>query len=106
MDGAPFVVGVGSLFHQFHSSHLLKFLAYMGQYVRTLINAASAGQRYVLDLKAALLLHCYRGKGPDDISPDVLNALLFLEALAKYEFTTRKTVEAYVPSYLFDRFKH
>lgn len=73
MDGAPFVVGVGSLFHQFHSSYLLKFLAYMGQYVRTLINAAAS----------------QRSKHQEDISPDVLNALLFLEGMAKYGFTTR-----------------
>eukprot|EP00698_Gefionella_okellyi_P008153 TRINITY_DN2008_c0_g1_i2.p1 TRINITY_DN2008_c0_g1~~TRINITY_DN2008_c0_g1_i2.p1 ORF type:complete len:1001 (+),score=260.72 TRINITY_DN2008_c0_g1_i2:451-3453(+) len=89
MDGAPFAVGVGSLLHQFHSAQLLTFLAYMGQYCRTIVNATPR-----------------TGKAGEDIPVDVVGVLVFLEDLCKFGFTNRKTIEAYVPAYLFDRFKH
>merc|ERR1712224_698301 len=38
LDGTPFVVGVLTILKQFHSSNIQKFLAYMSQYIRALIN--------------------------------------------------------------------
>ena len=34
LDGPPFVVGVITLLHQFHSSHTHRFMALCGQYIR------------------------------------------------------------------------
>lgn len=40
VDGAPFVAGVVTLLKQFHSENTDQFLAYLGQYVRSLLEAA------------------------------------------------------------------
>jgi len=37
-DSTPFVMGVITLLKQFHSIYTQKFLAYLGQYVRGIIN--------------------------------------------------------------------
>ena len=41
VDFFPFVVGVITLLKQFHSIHTQKFLALLGQYVRSYVNFAS-----------------------------------------------------------------
>jgi hypothetical protein len=45
IDSTPFIVGVITLLKQFHSLNTQKVLAYLGQYVRSLINATQ--ERYV-----------------------------------------------------------
>ena len=39
LDGAPFVVGIITLLKQFHSENTDQFLALLGQYVRSLVEA-------------------------------------------------------------------
>ncbi len=47
----------------------------------------------------------YRDKTAD-LSPDVVNALYFLEQFVHYGNLPRKAIEKYIPSYIFDEFKH
>ena len=89
LDGVPFVVGIVTLLKQFHSSTTHKFLAYLGQFVRSHINSS-----YTKASKA------------EELSAEVLNVLIFLEDFCKYGHFSRKVVEGYVPPYIFDFFKH
>lgn len=43
VDAIPFVVGIITLLKQFHSLYTQQFLAYLGQYVRGLINITIGG---------------------------------------------------------------
>ncbi len=49
-DFAPFVVGVLSLFKQFHSLHVQQFLSYLGQYVRTMVNSMDRSKKNLSEL--------------------------------------------------------
>lgn len=71
---------------QCHSSHTHTFLAYLGQYVR-----AEVGNQDSKTLEIPLL---------------VRNVLLFLEEFVRFSRISRAVVDAVVPSYLFDRFRH
>lgn len=86
VDGTPFVVGVITLLKQFHSSHGVKFLSFLGQYVRAFLNF-----------------------GPKDktteIPQEIVNVLVFLEDYCKFAGVSRRTVEAYIPPYVFDHFR-
>lgn len=46
IDSTPFIVGVITLLKQFHSLNTQKVLAYLSQYVRSLINATQ--ERYAV----------------------------------------------------------
>eukprot|EP00005_Dracoamoeba_jomungandri_P006405 CAMPEP_0174262476 /NCGR_PEP_ID=MMETSP0439-20130205/12995_1 /TAXON_ID=0 /ORGANISM="Stereomyxa ramosa, Strain Chinc5" /LENGTH=1153 /DNA_ID=CAMNT_0015347191 /DNA_START=64 /DNA_END=3525 /DNA_ORIENTATION=- len=90
VDGAPFVVGVVTLLKQFHSAYTQKFLAYLGQYVRSLVSV-SVGS----DTKGKMT----------DLPEEVTNVLLFLQEFCKYGKISRKAVEGYFPAYIFDQFR-
>lgn len=90
LDGPPFVAGCITLLRQFHSENTERFLAYMGQYVRSMVESQIAG-----------------GKDKSlDLSPDVVNTLCFLEEITHYGNLPRRAVERYIPSYIFDEFRH
>lgn len=91
LDGAPLVVGVITLLKQFHSIHTHTFLAYLGQYVRSHISASPAGSGAAG--KVALL-------------PEVVSVMLFLEEYCKFAHLSRQAIDAFIPSYIFDRFAH
>ena len=48
---------------------------------------------------------CFRDK-PLDLSQDVIHTLYFLEEFTHYSYLPRRTVERFIPSYIFDEFKH
>ena len=50
LDGPPLVAGCITLLRQFHSDNREKFLAYMGQYVRSMVESQSNG-KYVKSVK-------------------------------------------------------
>lgn len=85
IDGAAFVVGVITLLKQFHSSHTYRFLAYLGQYVRTLIESHGLSE----------------GKATT-YPTEIVTALNFVEEFCRYNEMSRKTAEEYIPGYLFD----
>jgi WASH complex subunit strumpellin len=86
VDGPPFVTGVITLLKQFHSTHTHRFLAYMGQYVRTHIELQNEAKQA-------------------DLSAEVLTALVFLDEFCLYGGSTRKAVTVFVPEYLFDEYR-
>lgn len=47
----------------------------------------------------------FRDKNPD-LTSDTVSALSFLESFAAYGHLPRRAVERYVPTYIFDEFKH
>ncbi|XP_059147627.1 WASH complex subunit 5-like isoform X2 [Physella acuta] len=86
LDAPPFVVGLYTLLKQSHSDIINIFLGFLGQYVRSVVDAINSV------------------KDPT-MSPDVLNALVFLEDFIFYSGLSRKLVESFVPSYIFDEFR-
>ncbi len=90
-DFTPFVVGVLTLLKQFHSLHTQKFLSYLGQHVRCLVNGLDRSE------KAAQ-------KRADDYPPSVVNVLLFLEEFCTYGTLARRIVEQYLPSFVLNSF--
>ena len=90
VDATALVVGIISLLKQFHSSHTQRFLALLGQYIRSMMHLA-------------LGKPITEGK-PADIPPDAVAALVFLEEICRFSGLSRKVVEGYVPAYCFDTF--
>lgn len=88
-DSTPFVVGFITLLKQFHSSTTHKLFAYMGQYVRSLINATVRDQKNVMEY-------------PEE----VICLLLFVEDFCKLSNLDRKIIEGHLPSYILHNFSH
>jgi len=96
-DWLPFVVGVITLLKQFHALHTQKFLAYLGQYIRGLLNVSASPTAKEV------------AKANEDGSgfpQEVLPLLLFIEDFCRLAHTPRKVVEGYLPGYILDNFKH
>jgi len=89
LDGPPFVAGSITLLRQFHSENIEKFLMYTGQYVRSMVDSQIGSKDKSLDL-----------------SQDVVHTLHFLEEFTHYSYLPRRAVERFIPSYIFDEFKH
>ncbi len=83
LDGTPFVVGIITVLKQFHPSEKELFIAYLGQYVRSNIDALN------LDKKGT------------EIPADVKFLLRFLQSFCRFAGLSTKVVEVYIPSYLF-----
>eukprot|EP01094_Clydonella_sp_ATCC50884_P026383 TRINITY_DN7212_c0_g1_i1.p1 TRINITY_DN7212_c0_g1~~TRINITY_DN7212_c0_g1_i1.p1 ORF type:complete len:1153 (+),score=449.83 TRINITY_DN7212_c0_g1_i1:73-3531(+) len=89
VDFVPFVVGVITLLKQFHSIHTAKFLALCGQYVRSYVNFASKNPKI------------------EEIPQEATQVMIFLEMLCRFSGNiNRKTLEGFIPPYLFDHFTH
>ncbi|XP_041358411.1 WASH complex subunit 5-like [Gigantopelta aegis] len=86
LDSPPFIVGCYTVLKQFHTDNINYFLAFLGQYVRSNVDAISS-------MKNPELTH------------DVLNVLVFLEDFIFYSGMSRKTVESFIPNYIFDEFR-
>jgi len=89
IDGPPFVAGCITLLRQFHSDNTERFLEKMGQYVRSTVDSQIGVKDKSLEL-----------------SQDAVSALSFLEEFTKYGHVPRRAVERYIPSYIFDEFRH
>lgn len=88
VDGTVFLVGVLTFLKQFHSVYTQQLLAYIGQYIRATIVGTSRD-----------------GGKPQDLPVEISNILVFLEQFCKFTDISRKSVESYVPAYIFDTFK-
>lgn len=86
IDAPPFVVGVYTLLKQSHSDNTKLYLGFLGQYARSIVESINSV------------------KDPT-MSQDVLNVLVFLEDFIFYSGLSRKSVESFVPSYIFDEFR-
>ncbi|RUS78371.1 hypothetical protein EGW08_013864 [Elysia chlorotica] len=85
-DAPPCVVGVYTLLKQSHSDNINIFLAFLGQYVRSHVEPMASARDPVA-------------------SQDVLNVLILLENFIFYSGLSRKLVESFIPSYIFDEFR-
>eukprot|EP00039_Didymoeca_costata_P019334 m.337103 g.337103 ORF g.337103 m.337103 type:complete len:1151 (+) comp18047_c0_seq1:185-3637(+) len=83
-DGAPLVAGIITLLKQFHSTHTHRFLAFMGQYIRSHIELTDETK---------------------DLPTEVVTALVFLDEFCQYGGSTRKAASVFVPEYLFDEYR-
>lgn len=88
LDGAPLVVGVVTLLKQFHSLHTHTFLQYLGQYVRAHIAGTGTSK-----------------KDSGQLPENIVNVLLFLEEFCRFSRTSRDSITAIIPQYIFDRFR-
>ena len=89
IDSTPAVVGFITLLKQFHSINTQKFLAFVGQYIRSSINLVPKNPKL------------------SDLPAEVRDMLVFLEVLCKYSTSIkREDLEAYIPPYTLDFFTH
>eukprot|EP00111_Clytia_hemisphaerica_P004569 TCONS_00013127-protein len=87
LDNTPFVLGLVTLLKQYHSDATDQFFALLGQYVRSTAGSNMTSPKL------------------NDLSPEVVNTLCFLEQFLLYSEISRKAIETHVPAYLFEDFK-
>eukprot|EP01099_Mayorella_cantabrigiensis_P008841 TRINITY_DN879_c0_g1_i1.p1 TRINITY_DN879_c0_g1~~TRINITY_DN879_c0_g1_i1.p1 ORF type:complete len:527 (-),score=105.09 TRINITY_DN879_c0_g1_i1:177-1757(-) len=87
-DHTPYVVGITTVLKHFHPIQTQKFLSFLGQYIRANIH------------------HSDKEKGFSSFPQEISNVLIFLEEFCKYSSLSRKTVEGYLPAYIFNHFPH
>ncbi|KAH9083252.1 hypothetical protein LEN26_021034 [Aphanomyces euteiches] len=80
VDGAPLVLGLSTIFKQFHPSFTEQFVSYLGQYVRSRISESKDNQ----------------------LPPEVLNVLIFLQQFARVTHMKPSILHSHVPAYVFD----
>ncbi|XP_057313652.1 WASH complex subunit 5-like [Hydractinia symbiolongicarpus] len=88
LDSTAFVLGLLTLLKQYHSECTEIFITILGQYVR------STAEANVNNPKLS------------ELSSEVVNTLCFLEDFVLYGELSRKIVEAHIPAYIFEDFKH
>nr|CCA20608.1 PREDICTED: hypothetical protein [Albugo laibachii Nc14] len=90
IDGEPFLVGILTIFKQFHTSFAEKFLAYLGQYARAMINDFFADKER-------------RAKHREEALPaGIVNVLIFMLEFARCAKIRRTFLDSLVPAYVFD----
>jgi WASH complex subunit strumpellin len=95
IDGTPLVIGLVTILHQFHFKEKIKFLAFLGQYIRGLI--------FYLNLLGIVDELKINDKNPE-IPDDLRNIIYLIEAFCVHSKIDRNVVEAFIPSYLFAKF--
>ena len=93
IDGEPLLVGILTIFKQFHPSYTDKFLAYLGQFVRTKVNDVFAENTEKKSKSSAL---------PTELPVDVINTLIFMLEFARCAKIKRTILDGHVPAYVFD----
>ncbi|KAJ9583230.1 hypothetical protein L9F63_022420, partial [Diploptera punctata] len=89
LDGAPFIVGVQTLLRQFHPEVRNQFLLYLGQYVKSYVEASiSSGGGKATELPA-----------------EAVTSLHFLERFAQYAGMSRKTLATHIPDPILDQYQ-
>lgn len=86
LDAPPFIIGCITLLKQFHVKNTDKFLALMGQYVRSHVDAMP-------------------GSKTADMPQEILNLLVYIEDFINYAVLSRKRVEGHIPPYIMEQFK-
>lgn len=88
IDGPHFIIGLVTIFKQFHYSHYKKFVLYLIHYVKVSLASAKEVQlqKRVLDA-------------------DATTTMTFLEELIKFDGTSREIVTQNLGSFIFDFFK-
>lgn len=87
LDGPHFITGLLTIFKQYHSSHFMKYLMFLANYVKNIVHA---GQLQPGGTKAL----------PPEASP----VLAFLEELMRFDGSSRDVVCQILGPYIFDNF--
>ena len=85
VDSAPLVVGLVTILKQFHPSVSRQFLAYSGQYVRAMVDAAFMKEAKITGLPI-----------------EALNMLLIMEQFCRFAHIPRSVLSGFVPDYIYD----
>ena len=88
LDSTAFVLGMVTILKQYHSDCTEQFIALLAQYVRSVIATNTSNTKVT------------------ELSADVINVLCFLEDFVLYGELSHKSVEAHVPTYIFENYKH
>lgn len=88
IDGLPFILGSFTFLKQFHRDNTSQFLAYLGQYVRSNVEANNA-----------------TGTKSAEATSELVNIMAYLETMIRYGDLPRKMVTNHIPNYLFDQFR-
>lgn len=88
IDGTPLVIGILTIFKQFHPSYTQQFIAYVGQFIRAKLNDAMSHPK-----------HHHAGA---EIPLEVINTLLFLNQFCRAASIPPQVLHNYVPAYIFD----
>ena len=86
IDGAPVCAGLATLLKQCHPSYTRSLLAYLSQYVRTMVHGAVAASR---------------GR-PPDLPHEVLGVLVFVRQLTVFAGVSSEEAYAFFPPYVYD----
>ena len=94
IDGGPLVVGVLTIFKQFHPSYTQQLLSYLGQYVRAKISTIFT-RNPKLDSSPTVTLPV-----------GVLNILIFLIQFCRLSNIPQHVLHSYIPSFIFDAIQY
>ena len=84
LDGSPLVLGLVTIFKQFHPSFLELFIAYCGQFIRSKINDVAQQESVVT------------------LPPEVVNLLIFLTQMARAAHVKSTMLHSHIPAYVLD----
>jgi WASH complex subunit strumpellin len=87
LDGPHFIVGLLTIFRQYHTSNFLKYLNYLGNYLKNVIQASH-----------------YSPQGLRQLPPEASPTLCFLEELMRFEGKSRDVISQILGPYIFDYF--
>lgn len=88
IDGPHFIVGLITVFKQYHYNYYKKFILYLIHYVKISIN--EGGQKTLLS---------------KSLPQDAYMTLSFLEELIKFDKTSREIVTQNLGTFIFDLYK-
>ncbi|TNV72026.1 hypothetical protein FGO68_gene3106 [Halteria grandinella] len=88
IDGPHFIIGLCTIFKQFHYSHYKKYVHYLIHFVKV---ALSASKDIQLQKR--------------QIDNDAITTMTFLEELIKFDGTSREIVTQNIGSFIFDYYK-
>ncbi|KAK7873803.1 hypothetical protein R5R35_005787 [Gryllus longicercus] len=85
LDGVPFVVGVQTVFRQFHPEIRNTFLLYLSQYVKSYVEISTCNK-------------------PTDLPGEVVNTLHFMENFVHHSGLPRKILANHIPDLILDEY--
>jgi WASH complex subunit strumpellin len=87
LDGPHFIVGLLTIFKQYHSSNFLKYMMYLSNYLKNVIQASQ-----------------FSPTGMKQLPPECTPILCFLEELMRFDGRGRDVVCQIIGPYIFDYF--
>jgi hypothetical protein len=88
VDGPHFIIGLVTVFRQFHYSHFKKYILYLIHYIKTNLTASKD-----IHMQSRIL------------NAEAVISMTFLEELIKFEGSSRELVTQNLGSFIFDYHK-